>query len=365
MKQQTKVQVDILTQAYNEMKGTLMTDDEVMQYDRTELFWATLKDKINHNEIIDIAVRGEVRLGKSTIEAEIVWKINRYLIEQQKLLQESPERRNPKTYKIQYKCPDTLWKPPTIQNPEKHKTFSFLKHLIPDQTEFLRYVFRDKLTEPEENVMVGIDEYNKLANTGTNAFHESAYYEQYSNMFASRFVHRVSATPTDVIDKNATIILDIKGRNFEDRTTTCMIQYRSITDNYTQRLGRVTFYVGDLIGNTYLMIERYLKTIIKEYIKNKWKRTIEKIYMKYDDDNNEYHRTKRTTEINTTDLIDYAIQNNVKDIQIYYDTIVATHILLIELTEFTHSNKRTKYRGDIHIMIPYNKKYKVGTEIHE
>ena len=95
--------------------------------------------------------------------------------------------------------------------------------------------------------MIMIDEYNKMGETGVNSSTEIALFEFYSELFASRHIHRVTCSPRTIIDNNATIILTVIGKNTEAKTTRLRLQYRNNEDRNIKTLGYIDINVAETI----------------------------------------------------------------------------------------------------------------------
>lgn len=203
------VKIDLLKFAYIDAKEKLLKESDALQINLTETFWTTIKDKIKHGELVVIAVRGEVRTGKSTIVLKIVWEMNKFITK--------------------------IGKNPTAAQRMSQLIFS-------DQTEFLRFINTD-----DRNLALAIDEFNRMAETGLNATTEEALFEHYSNVFAGQYLHRVTASPDVITDKNATVILDVIGKDEEGKYVRCKLTYRDIVTKMQMVIGRVDIYVGDVI----------------------------------------------------------------------------------------------------------------------
>ena len=61
------VDVDILKYLYYQRKNNLVPEEELFKINLTKEFYHSINSKIQHGELVNIGVRGEVRTGKSTI----------------------------------------------------------------------------------------------------------------------------------------------------------------------------------------------------------------------------------------------------------------------------------------------------------
>lgn len=171
-----------------------ITDNEAYKKDITNLYWEDNMVRIQSNELINQQVRGLGSTGKSTVAASIIWELN--------------------SRKDMLARKDLLEK--------------FAKLIVSDQVEFTRF---RKMGLKRLAIM--IDEYNRMGETGLSATTEKAISQQYSDIFTQNFVHRIGCTPSGIIDPNASIILDVKGRNLETGKTRLKVRYRDITEGGT------------------------------------------------------------------------------------------------------------------------------------
>jgi len=205
----TEIGIDKLKFLFTKARAKLLTEDEALQNNLTQVFWETLKDKIEHGELINIGVRGEVRTGKSTVAIKIAWELNKFL--------------------------EKVGKNQDIST-------KMYKYIFSDQTEFLRFINSEIF-----NVAITIDEFNRMASTGLNATTEEALFDYYSDVFAGKYIHRISCSPDVITDKNANIILDTIGKDEKKGIVRCKLMYRDIVSKSSIILGYVDIYVGDLI----------------------------------------------------------------------------------------------------------------------
>lgn len=203
------ISIDDLKWIYMECLDAMIPESEAIQDDLTETFWKTIKGKIDARELINIAIRGEVRSGKSTVAIKLMYEINKYL--------------------------HSIGLNDNVLRIMNNLIFS-------DQTEFLRFIDSN-----ERNVAFVIDEFNSMAKTGLNATTEEALFDTFSDVFAGQYQHRMTVSPSNITDKNATIILDVIGKDEKQKIVRCKLNYRDVVSGRPMVIGRVDIYIGDII----------------------------------------------------------------------------------------------------------------------
>lgn len=183
---------------------SLAPDEDLEKQDVTEILWKEINDTLVAGELNNIQILGGVIEGKSTVMAAIVHFGNKKL-----------------------------------------DTQMSLQFICADQLEFSRKVMNPKLM----NCFVGIDEWNKLSETGYNASVESAFLEYFSDVQAQRFIHRISCSPRGLVDPNATIILECLGKNKESKVTRVIVKYRLLQaeGEQIQVVGHADIFVGEVM----------------------------------------------------------------------------------------------------------------------
>jgi hypothetical protein len=212
------IRIDVFKAAYYDQKDTLEPEKDTMRYDFTNKFWNGLKDKLDHNELINIQIRGEVATSKSTAAMKIMETINKYL---------KATGKQPKTTS-NYDC------------------------ICGDQIEFNRFINKG-LT----HTATVIDEYSEVAKTGLNATVEQAIFKHYSDIFAQKYLHRIACSPTTILDENAIIILEIIGKDTKQKITRAKLQYRHLTENNMITIGKIDINVNTTLKADYY--RRYRK----------------------------------------------------------------------------------------------------------
>jgi len=218
-----KIGVDPFRFLYNEQRDKLVTKTEAELQDLTEVLYMFLQDKINNGELINVTCRGEVATGKSTVAIALMHWVNQRL--------EKKFKKKSKSY--------------------------FTNRIFADQTEFLRFIKQD-----EENVAIVIDEYNHLAEGGINSTTEQSLFDQVSDVFAQKYIHRFNCSPATVMDKNSLVILDILGKNVKEGVTRVRINYREPTGFDLTTLGYADIDVKPVLKTKFY----------RDYVKKKFKR---------------------------------------------------------------------------------------------
>lgn len=228
---------------YEEIKDKGLSNDDILaSYDHTPIFFSKMRETIENKELWNLGILGEVASGKSTIMCICVEEGN-------KILQEK---------KILFKREDGTF------DEKRKKSFSNLKQVVADQNEFMG-IIKEELW----SCFLGIDEYNRLADTGLNSSVDQVLTATYSDIFAQQNVHRISCSPSTLGDINTWLILEIYGRNMKEKTTTCKLIYRDVVSNTRQCIGRVDFYVGDIIKTKWYNLYRQKKFKRMELLQKK------------------------------------------------------------------------------------------------
>jgi len=189
----------------------LTTDAEIRNIDMTAEFWDEVEQEIINDELVDININAKVRMSKSTTGINAGLEIFRLLLKHKK---------------------------------RKEGEFG-LKNIARDDQEFSK-IMRDPNTA---FTVIVTDEINDLEKTGENVTVEKALYNDFSNVQAGRYVHRVSCSPKDATDPNADIFLEIVSVDRQKKITHAHLYYKMFKggNEYMQLLGYVDFYVGELI----------------------------------------------------------------------------------------------------------------------
>lgn len=189
----------------------LTKDSEIRNINVTNDFWEEIEQEIINDELVSININAKIRLGKSTTGISIGQKVFELL--------------------LKYK---------------KRKDGEFgLKNIARDDQEFSKIMRDPKVCF----TVIVTDEINDLENTGENVTVERALLNDFSNLQAGRYVHRISCSPYDTTDPNSDVFLEIISVDKKKKITHTHLYYRMLVggNKYTQLLGYVDFYVGDLI----------------------------------------------------------------------------------------------------------------------
>lgn len=204
-----KANVDPLTLRYFELKEVRgIPEIELLQYDVTELVYETIKFRTDHQQLMNMTIRGQVTGGKSTVGIHLMYNHNRYLVQ---------SGRQPVALPIQ-------------------------EFILSDNSEYLRFADKDYT-----NVALLIDEYNTMTETGLSATTEMKLYDYNSDVFAQKMRHRYTCTPTLIVDKNSDLILETIGQNKEEETTICKVIYRDTIYGNLCLLGTARIKISDVI----------------------------------------------------------------------------------------------------------------------
>ena len=191
-----KIRVNHLKLMYIENQNRILDMTELLtnpKYNLTDILIYSIISTRRNKAQLNIAIRGEVTTGKSTVGASILKLIIDDIID----------------------CGELRF-----ETEEEYQEYLY-KHIKSDQTEYLRFVL-----DRHENTAVLIDEFSSLGETGLNSTTEKAMEEEHSNIFAQRFVHKISCSPHKIQDSNANIILDIIGKDIERGVTQVKVIYR-------------------------------------------------------------------------------------------------------------------------------------------
>lgn len=227
-------------------------EDEIEQIDMTDVYNAELDYMVSHGEIISININAKMRLGKSTAGLSEADKIFKLLVK----------------HGIR----------------KKGERFGVV-NIAHDQSEYA-----DKMRDPATTfTVIAVDEENESEETGQDTSVIKAQQNDFSNIHADRYVHRVSMSPKSISDGNADILLYITGVNEVTMETHAKLYYRYWEGQveYTQILGYIRIPVKHIIKD-------WIETIRPLFYK---KLQLEADISKYDNNKKSKVREDLLTEI--------------------------------------------------------------------
>lgn len=231
-KKETDVKINGFKWLYENLKDKAITNDEIFsKYDLTNVFFEWIKRLILNKELFNCSVLGNPASGKSTIMCLLIDKGNQILKEEGLFALREDKKKDEKVLGM------------------KEGDFIFA-----DQNEFLTTIKKELWS-----CFIGIDEYNRLADTGVNSMIEMLLNATYSDIFAQQNVHRVLCSPSTIGDINCWLILEVYGTNRKEKTTTCKVFYRDIINNYKRCIGRVSFNVSEILEKEWYVAYREKK----------------------------------------------------------------------------------------------------------
>jgi hypothetical protein len=222
--EQEKFPLDPLMVLYHESVDAVrgLTHNDIVTNDITSVFWESIRDRVLHNALITITIRGETTSGKSTVALYIKHMINSLIV-----------------------------------STGKNNEIDEYKTICSDQIEFTRAIMKNW-----RNVCFSIDEWSELGKSGENATTENNLFTFYTDVCAQRYIHRVMCTPKALnqFDKASVILLDVLGRDDEKKETLCKVYYNDPSQLMgAVPLGTVKFEVGELIGEEWYLRYRRKK----------------------------------------------------------------------------------------------------------
>lgn len=261
--------LNVLKKLYENYKDKNISDDEAfLKFDLTQEIFRAMQDIIDNREAWNSGVLGGPTTGKSTVMFLLVDWANTYM-SKKKLLFKREDGSYDKT---------------------RLKGFNNYNQVVADQIEFVGLVKKELWS-----CFIGIDEYNRLGDTGLNSSVETTLFATYSDIFAQQHVNRVSCSPSVVNDINCWLILEVYGTNKKEKITTCKVVYRDIISGRRQCIGHANFFVGDIIKD---------KSYVR-YRKKKFKRM--ELLQK--------HGIRKISELDFSEII-LGVYNELKEIAI-------------------------------------------------
>lgn len=196
-----------------ELSYQMVDDKEIENVDRTELFYDEIIKIVENKELLNININGPVASGKSTVGFAIgdAVTINCY----NRMLD--------------------------------------VRDIDRDQEEFVETI---KNPDIKDTVRV-IDEWNDMEATGENVTVEQALMKYLSDVQAQRNIHKISCSPSEAPDSNASIYLEVIQADKKSKLTHCRLVYKFQKAGVPilQILGYVNIDVGRVLG--YVWYDEY------------------------------------------------------------------------------------------------------------
>jgi hypothetical protein len=183
------------------------------EVDLSPIFWDGIDFVIKNGELVNLQINAQVRKGKSTLGCElgdgIIEKLVKY-------------NHKPKGYTMN------------------------INNIVRSQQEYSDVMKRGNLA----NDFILIDEFDAMDDTGENSSVEQRLREKMSDIFAGLYVHKVSCSPTDVVDKNADLFIEVIATNKERRETLTHIYFNLMQNGVRTKIpiGRCVFSVAKVIS---------------------------------------------------------------------------------------------------------------------
>lgn len=135
------------------------------------------------------------------------------------------------------------------------------KNIFSNQQEYANWVGENNETK---NIVIQIDEWSRLAETGANATIEQAYFEELSNIHAQMYIHRIYCSPHQLPDPNILLHLEVAAKDIQNKKTICYVYYN---------LSRAGSTIPQIIGHIVLDVKDILEEEwYKKYRTQKFKR---------------------------------------------------------------------------------------------
>jgi hypothetical protein len=223
MKKTKKFKTNTLYHYANEYRKNLTDESDIELIDMTAVLEAEEEEMIKNGEIILENINAKMRLGKSTMAMARAVRIFGLL---------QKYKKQPKSAKFN------------------------MANIARDDQEFSKMMRKPDLC----NTVIVTDESNELEGTGENVTVEQALKKVFSDVQAGRYVHRISCSPKETIDPNTDIMLSVVAIDKATAMTRSKLYYRFYEggQEYTQLLGFVDTYVGDIIKNWNLVKETFV-----------------------------------------------------------------------------------------------------------
>lgn len=125
-----------------------------------------------------------------------------------------------------------------------------------------QHEFSKRIRDPEmKNTIRIIDEWNELEEGGENSTVEKALYDYFSDVMAQRYIHKISCSPKQSIDKNALIYLEVISTDKHNKINHCKIYYKIFQAGMEiiQIIGHVNIDVGHILQQKWYQTYRKRK----------------------------------------------------------------------------------------------------------
>lgn len=246
-----------------ELKQQMIDEKEIMQYDRTLLFWENIDSVLYYYLTNVIHIKGETGTGKSTVGMAIQLYIMRKKME---LLKKGryKDRIDNELSKVTRK----------IGFEEFEENMD--QFIFSDQTEFGRFI-----KHMWALVCAEIDENSRYASTGYSASSEETGYAYYSDTFAQMLTDRILCSPATITDINSNVILEVMGTDLKSGTTKLKLSYRDTSDGSLIILGYVIIDVNEILEKEYYKRYRERKFRRMELLAKHGKRDVRELEFDY------------------------------------------------------------------------------------
>lgn len=205
----------------------LTKPEERRKENLTMVFWEHIQSLIKDGHLVSIGIIGDVTYGKSALALKIAQVINEHFLN------------------------------------KKMKT----EFVQMDQIDFVRKVRK----ETEKHVCYVIDEWSTISETGQNATIEDKFFRTFNQTCAQEYIYRVSASPDEIQDKSAKIILNVVEINKDTKETTAFLSYKlkEVHRQKDEQIGYIRINVGDILETKWYKAYRVKKETKMNFLRNK------------------------------------------------------------------------------------------------
>ncbi len=207
-----------LISALWEVREQQLTDEDIEQIDRTQMFYDHIIDIFVHKELLNFWFMGEVTTGKTTCAGAICDFVLKQFYG--------------KEMKVSNMCDDQI-------------SYS---RITREQSDL-------------NNTCHVIDEDNKLSRIGFNSTTETAGLQSFSEIQAQRYLHRIYCSPSEIQDDQTHVLLEIITINKDYKFTRCKLYYRlnMPTGTLIQFIGMVDIDVSEVLDKFWYKLYRIKK----------------------------------------------------------------------------------------------------------